>query len=108
MVMNPSWWTEKPEFPLLIPEECGGGFEHINYDDECCYNDNTDGWDARKLKVLCPNCGREFAALCSYLTKETDSGWRWVGCDHREPYATFKTKDPKCGAEFYFTIYTPQ
>lgn len=78
-----------------------------HYSDEDAYNDDTDGYDRRKIKVGCPGCGRYFAALCSPHTQNIGGGWRWVGCDHRQPESDFKTRC-RCGREFQFTVYTPQ
>lgn len=78
-----------------------------SYDDEEAYNPDTDRIDNRKIKVTCPGCGKSFAALCSPATEVYDSGWRWVGCDHREPYAAFRTRH-RCGSEFTFTTHTSQ
>ena len=78
-----------------------------SYSDEDCYNDDTDGFDRRKIKVDCPNCKRVFAALCSPRTDLVASGWRWVGCDHKEPYARWSTLC-RCGTQFTFDTYTPQ
>lgn len=79
-----------------------------DYSDEIAYNWNTWAYDKRKIKIDCPHCNRGFAALCSKNTKQVDTGWRWVGCDHREPYATFETTCGKCKKELMFTVYTPQ
>lgn len=81
------------------------------YNDEDAYNVDTEKLDPRKIKVTCPGCSREFAALCSPNTVNIDDGgdgMRWVGCDHREPYQTSRTRCGKCGTEFRFTTYTPQ
>jgi hypothetical protein len=77
------------------------------YSDEDAYNDETDRYDLRKVKVACPGCKRVFAALCSPHTETTSSGWRWVGCDHREPFVSYRTKC-RCGRKFRFDTYTPQ
>lgn len=78
-----------------------------NYDVEDAWNSDTDRFDQRKVKVECPSCERVFAALCSPHTVKTDGGWRWVGCDHREPYTSWRTRC-SCGAEFTFDTYIPQ
>lgn len=39
------------------------------YDESITYNPNTDEFDLRKLKITCPVCKREFAALLSKHTK---------------------------------------
>lgn len=75
--------------------------------DEDAHSFDTGKYDQRKIKPICPGCDKPFAALCSKNTTHTDSGWRWAGCDHREPYATFVTRH-RCGTEFVFTVYTPQ
>lgn len=78
-----------------------------SYDDEYAWNMDTDKVDNRKIKITCPNCNRSFAALCSLKTKMLDSGWRWVGCDHKEPYANFETTC-SCGVTLLFDVYTGQ
>ena len=79
-----------------------------NYDNEDCFNFDTDAFDKRKLKVKCPCCGRWFAALCSKFTQCKHGGWRWVGDSHKEPYNDFTTHCRKCGNDFKFTAYTSQ
>lgn len=76
--------------------------------DEDAINFDTDKYDRRKVKVFCPYCNGKSAPLCSSKTNQIDGGWRWVGCDHKEPYATFKTVCKHCKKEFMFTVYTPQ
>lgn len=79
-----------------------------DFDDEDCFNPETDGFDRRKMKIGCPACGRVGAPLCSPRTVVYDAGWRWVGCDHREPYASHRTVCPKCKITYTFTTFTPQ
>ena len=79
-----------------------------DYSDEDAYNCETDNYDLRKIKIICPHCGRKFAALCSKLTKLIHSGMRWVGCDHKEPYGCYETKCTKCKNDMHFTVHTPQ
>lgn len=78
-----------------------------SYNDEDAWNVDTDKYDLRKIKVECPGCRTRFAALCSSKTTKVADGMRWVGCDHKEPYATYVTTH-RCGAQFSFTTYTPQ
>lgn len=78
------------------------------YDVEDCWNGETDRFDARKCKVQCPKCKREFAALLSPYTKHLDGGWRWVGCDHKEPYDDHATICVRCKFAFRFTTYISQ
>lgn len=78
-----------------------------DYSDEDAWNCNTDKYDRRKIKIVCPHCKRTSAPLCSSFTKVVDGGWRWVGCDHKEPFSHHKTKC-KCGEKYSFTVYTPQ
>lgn len=79
-----------------------------SYNDEDAWNCETDKFNPRTIKVRCPHCQHEFAALCSPLTTSTEGGWRWVGCDHREPYTTYRTRHGRCGGHLTFTTYTPQ
>ncbi len=79
-----------------------------DYDDEDAVNFDTDRYDKRKIRVTCPCCHNVASPLCSKNTTTTSSGWRWVGCDHREPYSNHRTKCRKCRKEYRFTIYTPQ
>lgn len=82
-------------------------FQQWDYNDEEAYTEN-DKYDLRKIKIECPNCGREWCALMSSHTKELRNDLRWVGCDHREPYITYGTKCVRCNASFMFTTHTPQ
>lgn len=77
------------------------------HDVEDAYNGDTDRFDARKVKVTCPGCGRTFAALCSPRTAKIGGGWRWVGVDHRQPETDWLTTC-RCGQRFEFTTYVPQ
>lgn len=79
-----------------------------NYDNEECYNFDTDKEDWRKLKITCPCCQRRFAAICSKFTKCVHGGYRWVGDSHKEPYNDFTTHCRKCGKDFKFTTFTSQ
>lgn len=82
-----------------------------DFNDEDAYSPDTDNFDGRKVRIPCPHCGRVTAALLSPLTEWIDGGWRWVGCDHREPYGTFRTRCSStrgCGQPFTFTTYTAQ
>lgn len=77
-----------------------------DFNDEDAITEN-DKYDKRKIRVPCPHCRRVSSPLCSPKTKETSSGMRWVGCDHQEPYASFKTTC-RCGGNYIFTVHTPQ
>ena len=77
-------------------------------DDEEAWNSDTDRFDRRKIKIECPHCHEEFAPLCSPATEMTESGWRWHGCDHREPYGQYRTTHRRCGGKLWFRTYTPQ
>jgi hypothetical protein len=79
-----------------------------SYSDEDAFNCDTDKFDKRKVKVVCPHCHNVSAPLASYKTTELNSGWRWCGCDHKEPFTTFKAKCRKCHKHYRFTVYTPQ
>lgn len=72
-----------------------------HYDTEHCYNSESEKFDARKLKVDCPNCGRNFAALCSKKTEFIKSTQRYFGCDDLESVSEFKTTCT-CGNDFRF------
>jgi hypothetical protein len=78
------------------------------YDDEHAYNIDTDKYDKRKVKVKCPKCCHVASPLCSSKTVQTDSGWRWVGDSHREPFASFKTVCKACKSPYTFSVQTPQ
>jgi hypothetical protein len=101
--LNP--WGEKYPFPRLYFD--GSGFETWDYSDEDAWTEN-DKFNTRKIRVVCPNCGREFCALSSKLTVYIDGGLRWVGCDHREPYARWGTRCTRCNCKFMFETHTPQ
>ena len=77
-------------------------------DIEDYWNPDTDTLDVRKIKVSCPSCNREFAALCSKYTEQTWSGWEWVGFSHKEPVTYHKTKCRKCQKEFKFKTRVSQ
>lgn len=79
-----------------------------SYSDEDAFNCETDKFDKRKVKVVCPHCHNVSSPLASKKTVELSSGWRWCGCDHKEPFATFKAKCRKCRNWYRFTVYTPQ
>lgn len=91
-----------PVDAVVVPMEAG------SYSDEDAYNCDTDKYDKRKIRVACPKCGNESSPLCSSKTRQTDSGWRWVGCDHKEPYARFETTCSKCKSVYRFGTHTPQ
>ncbi len=78
-----------------------------NFDDEDAYNLNTDAYDKRKVRVVCPHCNRTGSPLCSSKTKMFDSGWRWVGDSHKEPYSSHLTHC-RCNKKYRFTVYTGQ
>lgn len=79
-----------------------------SYADDAAWNDNTDNWDGRKIKVMCPQCKVQFSALACKSVEMVDSGWRWVGCEYKEPYARYRVTHRKCGRTMEFTTYTPQ
>lgn len=87
---------------VVMPLEAG------SYDDEEAYNFDTGKFDKRKIRVTCPKCENVSSPLCSKKTKQLDSGWRWVGCDHKEPYTRFETECRKCKAKYRFSTHTPQ
>lgn len=91
-----------PEDLLGIPRHSG------DYSDEDAVNCETDKFDKRKIKVICPYCHRQFAPLLSKFTKSIDGGWRWVFCSHKEPWTKFETTCRKCQNKMTFTLYTPQ
>lgn len=79
-----------------------------DYDDEDAYNGDTDKYDRRKVRVTCPCCQNVASPLCSTKTQQTSNGWRWVGCDHKEPYCNYRATCRKCRKEYRFTTYVPQ
>lgn len=79
-----------------------------SYDTEDGFVGNSEIFDKRKIKIVCPGCKKKVASLCSSLTMRVESGWRWVGFDYKEPYSINRAKCGKCGTEFKFTLYTPQ
>ena len=78
-----------------------------DYSEEDAFNFDTDKFDRRKILVGCPTCKRRSAFLCSPLTVVEHQGWRWVGCDHKEPFTNFRNKC-RCGQALTFTTYMPQ
>lgn len=82
-----------------------------DWSDEDFYNGERDTYDPRKLRLDCPHCGRPISPLLSPSLLLHDSGWRWVGVDHKEPYGSYRARCPRskgCGREFRFTLHTPQ
>jgi|APSaa5957512622_1039677.scaffolds.fasta_scaffold00181_17 hypothetical protein len=91
-----------------VPRHSDGSLYGGKFDDEDAFNVDTDRYDKRKVKIICPGCDRVFAALCSPLTEHLQSEWRWQGCEYKQPEADFVTRCGKCGTRFRFTVYTPQ
>lgn len=84
------------------------GLPHAgDYNDEDAYNLDTGKMRWWEIKVTCPSCHRLYAACMSPYTVPTGGGWRWCGCDHREPYTDWVTLC-SCGIIYTFTTYTPQ
>ena len=93
---------------VIVNSTPSNGTPHAgDYSTEDATNYDTEKFDRRKIRVVCPTCKRKSALLCSPLTTEIHSDWRWVGCDHKEPYTIFRSKC-RCGQNLEFTIYTPQ
>lgn len=74
-------------------------------DDVTNFDTEKDDW--RKIKTECPHCRKQCCPMLLKKLEQTDSGWRWVGCDHREPYAEFIATH-SCGGQFRFSIHWPQ
>ncbi len=51
------------------------------YSDSIAYNQETDEMDLRKVKITCPICGRQFAALLSKFTKAVRHYYLDSDCD---------------------------
>lgn len=78
-----------------------------SHDDEDAFNCDTDRYDRRKIRVSCPHCKRVGSPLCSPKTIQYKSGWRWVGCDHKEPYSSHVTQC-RCGGKYRFDVFIGQ
>jgi hypothetical protein len=78
-----------------------------DFNSEGMYVDKIDDFSRHLCVIACPVCGREGKPLVRAETYYVGGDWRWVGLDHKEPFSDYRTRC-RCGAEFRFTIYTPQ
>mgnify|MGYP006352864945 FL=1 len=79
-----------------------------SYEDGDAFNCDTDKYDNRKDKDEGTHCQNVASPLASKKTVELSAGWRWCGCDHKEPYSTFMATCRKCRKRYRFTVYTMQ
>lgn len=80
----------------------------IEFNNEDAYHPSSDEFDCRLVVVECPVCGRRCSPFLSRAIRHIRSGWRWVGLDHREPYAEWYCRCPGCRENFILTTVTPQ
>ena len=84
--------------------QCKGNFiTPMFYSDKAMFGGRAVTGDRRKLKVLCPCCGRRFAPLLSTHTRQTASGMRVVDGEDT-PFGQFRTRCSKCGRVFGYFI----
>ena len=72
------------------------------YQDDIAYNPETDCMDLRKVKIECPGCGREFAALLSKHTKPIRHFS--IDSDGEMPAVEMKSYCIDCETEFTFKL----
>ena len=72
------------------------------YRDGIAYNPETDCMGLRKVKIECPECGREFAALLSKYT--TPIRCFTVDSDGEQWAAEMKSYCVNCETEFTFKL----
>lgn len=82
--------------------------DFVEFNDEEVPNDETDVYVLARVRIPCPRCEREICPLLSTRTRLLENDWRWVGTDHREPYASFLCFCRWCDSPFKLTTYTPQ
>lgn len=70
--------------------------------------DSADEPNLGNLRAPCANCGRQVYAWTSPSRTPLDSGWRWVGLSHQEPYTAYFAACGWCGGPVHFTIHAPQ
>jgi hypothetical protein len=72
------------------------------YHDDIAYNPETDCMDLRKVKIRCPECDREFAAL---LSKHTAPIRHFtIDMDGELHAVEMKTYCMKCKTDFAFNL----
>lgn len=72
------------------------------YHDDIAYNPDTDKMDLRKIKIICPGCQREFAALLSKHTEKIRL--IMIGCDYDVPVVEMKSYCIQCKTAFTFKL----
>lgn len=72
------------------------------YTDSIAYNQETDEMDLRKVKIICPICGREFAALLSKFTQAIRSYYLDSDCEIGA--VGFETYCRKCKSNITFRL----
>lgn len=72
------------------------------YHSDIAYNPKTDEMDFRKVKIMCPICGREFAALLSKFTQI--DRYYYLDSDCEIGAARFETFCQKCKSKITFRM----
>ena len=72
------------------------------YHDDIAYNPETDCMDLRKVKIICPICGRKFVALLSKFTKPIRHYFLDSDCEY--PAVEMETFCRKCKSEITFKM----
>ena len=76
-------------------------FDTRYYNGDVCHSDEQDEPVLRNLKIVCPRCGRQFAALLSKYTKMFGLG---PTAGEEPPKTIYKTKCYKCKTDFAFGV----
>ena len=76
-------------------------FDTKYYNGSICYRDDLDEPVLRDLKIVCPECGREFAAMLSKYTALFGLG---PTVSEEEPATIYKTMCYKCKTAFAFCV----
>ena len=76
-------------------------FDTKNYNGDVCHSEKQDEPVLRNLKIVCPGCGRRYAAMLSKYTKLFGMG---PTTGEEEPNTIYKTMCYKCKATFAFGV----
>lgn len=79
-----------------------------SYDNQHAFNEETDNYLKSKIKIECPHCKSKISPHLCRTEVHLDGGWRWVGCDYKEPYDEFGVFCPQCKKPIKYTEYTEQ
>lgn len=76
-------------------------FDTKHYNGSICHSDERDEPILRNLKIVCPGCEREFAAMLSKYTVLFGLG---PTVSEEEPHTIYKTMCYKCKTAFAFSV----